>query len=38
MIAASPSPIPGLLSPEHVLARVVDDLTRRFDGIFVAEP
>lgn len=37
MIAASPPPIPGLLSPEHVLARVTDDLTRRFDGIFAAE-
>ncbi len=37
MIATSPPPIPGLLSPDHVLARVTQDLTRRFDGIFAAE-
>ena len=37
MIATSPPPTPGLLSPEHVLGRVVDDLTARFDGIFAAE-
>ena len=33
----SPPPTPGLLSPEHVLSRVVEDLTARFDGIFAAE-
>ncbi len=37
MIATSPPPIPGLLSPDHVLARVTQDLTHRFDGIFAAE-
>lgn len=30
-------PLPGLLAPEHVLERVIRELTDRFDGIFAAE-
>lgn len=34
---ATTTPLPGLVSPDHVLHRTVEDLTRRFAGIFAAE-
>lgn len=30
-------PLPGLLAPEHVLERVIRDLTDRFEGVFAPE-